>query len=371
MILAVDQQALPCASETRREALEERRIMPRPAGRTVLVWGILAALLLLGGVDRMLSARHSGPPSAIAAGAGAVAPAAGAALTQGAAAVSRIVRDFGAVNRQILRAALTEQQYADACQSLADRDDALRRRLTGVPMTGRYAARRAELLGALDALGTLLYTSTGSATVVSDAELLREVAAHLAAAAAIELPGATARPARPPLLHFALARDPFTSRPAQATLSGGRTAPCPPSGPSLLAILSAHVRANTARFTPPYPAGCLWLPIKVFSPTMAAQFSGATVVVTATFPDHTQVAMTNTLNSQGHAVDVLAMPFQPRPTDRAPGHRGAAAVVTLAGLITDRRGVAQPPISARVVVVPPHPQPTRRCPGATAELWCW
>jgi hypothetical protein len=137
-------------------------------------------------------------------------------------------------------------------------------------------------------------------------------------------------------------------RPAQGTLVGGRTTACP-AAPALLRLI-AHRRLDQ-RFAPPYPVGCLWVPVQVSDAALAPQFAGAAVAVTATFADATRVVLDTRLDGRAHAIAVLAVPFLPRAGDRAPGHRGPASVATLTVAVTDRHGTRQPPLQARFVVV--------------------
>jgi hypothetical protein len=159
-------------------------------------------------------------------------------------------------------------------------------------------------------------------------------------------------------------------RPAQATIAGGRSGACP-SVPALLRQIAANARRGAAnRFAPPYPAGCLWLPLQVSDPGLTPQFAGARVGVTATFAGARRVGLTVRLDGRGHAVAVLALPFRPRPTDRVRGHAGAAAMVMLEVVAADRHGTRQPPIRYGFVVVAP-PRPTSlslRLPTATRGL---
>jgi hypothetical protein len=187
-------------------------------------------------------------------------------------------------------------------------------------------------------------------------------AAHTLTAAVSHLTIFQARLLTGPALRIAwpLAAHGQLSRPQgpQATIVGGRTGACP-SVPALLKLIAANARRGLPnRFAPPYPAGCLWLPLQVSDPALAPQFAGAPVVVTAIYADRTRAVVTVRLDGQGHAIAVLAVRYRPRVTKRPPGHAAPAitparAVATLHIAVADRHGVRQPPLQARFVVVAP------------------
>jgi hypothetical protein len=178
-------------------------------------------------------------------------------------------------------------------------------------------------------------------TVDSSAHTLTATVTHVTLFQARLLAGAAVRLAWPRTV---------AGGPAQGTLVGGRTAACP-AVPALLRLI-AHRRLEQ-RFARPYPAGCLWVPVQVSDAALAPQFAGAAVAVTATFADATRVVLDTRLDGRAHAIAVLAVPFLPRAGDRAPGHRGPAAVATIKVTVTDRHGTRQPPLQARFVVVAP------------------
>lgn len=167
-------------------------------------------------------------------------------------------------------------------------------------------------------------------------------------------------PSATQLVKFALAINPRTGRTAQGTISGGRTAACP-SVASLLAAIGQNAAAIAtaqaaskmppinSRFDPPvYSRGCLWTPVQVTDPSLAAHFAGATVVVTATFPDGTSTVARATMDARGHAVAVVRISYI---TPRGVAHSSPKTIVRLSGVVTATDGVAQPPITDHVVVL--------------------
>jgi hypothetical protein len=139
-------------------------------------------------------------------------------------------------------------------------------------------------------------------------------------------------------------------KPAQAAVVGGRAEACP-SVAALRALIAANARRHARNdFGPPYPAGCLWVPIQLTDAALAPQFAGALAVARVTFRGSSRVG-SGTLDGTGGAVAVLAVPFSPGAHDRVAGYAGPAAVADVVVVVTDRWGVRQPPALAHVVVM--------------------
>jgi hypothetical protein len=177
-------------------------------------------------------------------------------------------------------------------------------------------------------------------------------------AGALALPTAT-----PDLRPPAFARSPW-----QFTVVGGRTQPCSAGTEGgagedvvrgLIGLIAAAQRAGFwdpfgPHPTPPplYPRGCLWVP--VHGPS---QLSGATVVVTATFPTGPAVVLTNTLvltlQGRASAIDVVPVAYVPRPGERAPGHHGPAGIGLLTGVVVTSAGSDFVLAPNRFTILPP------------------
>jgi hypothetical protein len=154
-----------------------------------------------------------------------------------------------------------------------------------------------------------------------------------------------------PQVTFARPVSKITGRTAQGTVVGGRTTACPAVSTLLGDIATNIATPGKDKFdAPAYPAGCVWVPVQVVSPDLASQYSGATTVVTETFPDSSSVVITNTMDFRGHSISVFPVPYVPPAGAK---HGDPSTIATLDGVVIPQVGAVPPPLHERFVVIAP------------------